>query len=342
MPVSVVTGGFFGDEGKGKIVAYLALKDNCYIAAKAGSGPQSGHTAATGKYTQLLPSAFVNENTRLLIASGTAVDPKIILKEIGKYGTEDRTGIDGACTIIEPKHIEEEQELMERIGSVGVGTGHARKDRILRKAKLAKDEPSLKHYITDVSEEIYNAIENNKNVIIEGTQGLSLGLFEVDFYPHVTSQNTIASQFASDAYIAPNDIDEIFTVFKAYVSRVGHGVGQKPLKTLWAPEEEKKYGIVERGTVSKRRRKLGHFDDKMAIRAVRKNGTTQGAITCIDRLFPGNKGVTEFDKLTYDAQEFIKEKDQLLKENGRHFRGITLISTGRNPMDIIDARGISY
>jgi adenylosuccinate synthase len=338
MPLSVVTGGFFGDEGKGKIVAYLALKDNCYIAAKAGSGPQSGHTAATGKYTQLLPSAFVNENTRLLLGSGTAIDPNIILNEIKKYRTEDRTGIDGACTIIEPKHIEMEQELKGRIGSVGVGTGFARVDRILRKAKLAKDEPSLEPYITNVSEEIYNAIENKRNVILEGTQGLGLGLFEVEYYPHVTSQNTIASQIASDAYIAPNDIDEIITVFKAYVSRVGHGIGQKPLRTLWTPEEEKKFGIEERGTVSKRKRKLGHFDDVMAVKAIRKNGTTQGALTCIDRLFPENKGVTEFDNLSYDAQQFIEEKNKLLKLSGRHFKGISLISTGPEPKDIIDLR----
>ena len=82
MPVNIVTGAFFGDEGKGKVVGYLALKDNYDIGVKAGSGPQSGHTAAEGKYTQLLPSAFLNKDTRLLIASGTAVDPKIILKRL--------------------------------------------------------------------------------------------------------------------------------------------------------------------------------------------------------------------------------------------------------------------
>ena len=342
MPVDIVVDGFFGDCGKGKVVAYLALKDNYDITVKAGSGPQSGHTAARGKYVQLLPSGFVSENTRLLIGRGTAVNPKIILKEIEKYGTENRTGIDRACTIIEPKHIEQEQELVKRVGSVGVGTGFARVDRILRKAKLAKDVPSLKPYITNVAEEIDKAIENRKKVLLEGTQGYGLGLYNADFYPNVTSQDTTAIQFASDAGVGPKDVGEIYIVFKAFVSRVGQGKGQKPLRTAWTEEEEEKYGIEERGTVSGRKRKLGHFDDEMALEAIKRNTATQGVITNIDRLFKGNDGVTDFDKLTYDAKEFIKAKNSLLKGKSRHFRGITLYSTGPDPEDIIDARGISF
>ena len=44
MPCMVTVGGFFGDEGKGKIVAYLAKKDNLSIAARGGVGPNAGHT----------------------------------------------------------------------------------------------------------------------------------------------------------------------------------------------------------------------------------------------------------------------------------------------------------
>jgi adenylosuccinate synthase len=339
MPVDIVTGGFFGDEGKGKIVAYLTIEDKYDIAVKAGSGPQSGHTAAKGKYVQLLPSGFMNENTRLLIGRGTVVNPEIILKEIEKYGTENRTGIDRSCTVIEPIHIEREQELKGRIGSVGVGTGFARVDRILRKAKLAKDIPSLKPYITNVAEEIDKAIQRGKKVILEGTQGLGLSLFDADYYPYVTSQDTTASQIASDAGVAPKDVGEIYTIFKAFVSRVGEGKGQEALRTLWTPEQQKEYGIEERGTVSGRPRKLGNFDDEMAIKAIIRNSATQGAITNIDRLFKGNDGVTEFSDLTPEAQEFINEKRSLLRNKSKYFRGITLISTGPNPEDIIDIFG---
>jgi adenylosuccinate synthase len=340
MPADIVTGGFFGDEGKGKIVAYLAINDNYDIGVKAGSGPQSGHTAAKGKFVRLLPSAFLNENTRLLVGRGTAVNPDIILEEIQKYGTENRTGIDRACTIIEPIHIKkEEEELVKRVGSVGVGTGFARVDRVLRKAKLAKDIPSLKPYITDVSEEIRNAIGKGKKVIIEGTQGLGLSLFDADYYPYVTSQDTTASQIASDAGIGPKDVGEIYTIFKAYMSRVGQGEGQEPLKTQWTEDEEKKHGIEERGTVSGRKRKLGNFDDDMAIKA---NTATQGAITNVDRLFEGNYAVKNFDRLTQEAQDFLRQKNSLLKSKSTHFSGINLISTGPDPQEMVDTRGIYY
>ncbi len=342
MPVDIVTDGFFGDCGKGKTVGYLALKDNYDIVVKAGSGPQSGHTATTGKFTQLLPSGFVNQYTRLLIGRGTVVDPNIILKEIEKYGTENRTGIDLTCTIIEPKHIQQEKELVTRVGSVGVGTGYARRDRILRKAKIAKDIASLKPYITNVAEEIDAALDENKMVLLEGVQGYGLSLFHPEFYPNVTSQDTTATQFASDAGVGCKDVGEIYLVLKAFVSRVGEGKGQKALRTLWTPEEKAEYGIVERGTVSGRERKLGHFDDLMAIEAARRNNATQGVITNIDRLFKGNDGVRYFDELTEEAQEFIRDKDTLLKENSRHFRGITLISTGTDAQDMIDTRGISF
>ena len=44
MPCNVVVGGFFGDEGKGKLIAYLALKDKPAIVARGGVGPNAGHT----------------------------------------------------------------------------------------------------------------------------------------------------------------------------------------------------------------------------------------------------------------------------------------------------------
>ena len=44
MPSTVIVGGFYGDEGKGKIISYLAMKDNPVIAVRGGAGPNAGHT----------------------------------------------------------------------------------------------------------------------------------------------------------------------------------------------------------------------------------------------------------------------------------------------------------
>ena len=49
MTVTVVIGGFFGDEGKGKIISYLALKDKPTIVVRGGAGPNAGHTIKAGE-----------------------------------------------------------------------------------------------------------------------------------------------------------------------------------------------------------------------------------------------------------------------------------------------------
>ncbi len=61
MPSTVVVGGFFGDEGKGKIISYLALKDNPSIVVRGGAGPNAGHTVQDGDRIykiRMLPSGL--------------------------------------------------------------------------------------------------------------------------------------------------------------------------------------------------------------------------------------------------------------------------------------------
>ena len=56
MPCNIVVGGFFGDEGKGKIIAYMVKKDNVNLAARGGVGPNAGHTFnLNGQTFKVLP-----------------------------------------------------------------------------------------------------------------------------------------------------------------------------------------------------------------------------------------------------------------------------------------------
>ncbi|MGE5660649.1 MAG: adenylosuccinate synthetase, partial [Ignavibacteriales bacterium] len=82
MPCTVIVGGFFGDEGKGKIVAYLARKDKADMAVRGGVGPNAGHTVMFhGKEhkTRMLPSALVSNQTRLLIGPGVLINKNVLL-----------------------------------------------------------------------------------------------------------------------------------------------------------------------------------------------------------------------------------------------------------------------
>ena len=85
MPVTIVVGGFWGDEGKGKIVAHLAYTDKPTIIARGGVGPNAGHTVEINgkKYgVRMIPSGFVCKDAKLLIGAGVLVDPRVFLREI--------------------------------------------------------------------------------------------------------------------------------------------------------------------------------------------------------------------------------------------------------------------
>src|SRR3989442_13735448 len=67
LPCTVIVGGFFGDEGKGKIAAYLAMKDKPDICVRGGNGAEAGHTVIYdgGRDSlTLIPSGFLKPPTR--------------------------------------------------------------------------------------------------------------------------------------------------------------------------------------------------------------------------------------------------------------------------------------
>ena len=85
MPSTVVIGGFFGDEGKGKIISYLALHDKPTIVVRGGAGPNAGHTIKDDDKTykvRMLPSGFLNKEAKVMIGPGVVVNPELSLIHI--------------------------------------------------------------------------------------------------------------------------------------------------------------------------------------------------------------------------------------------------------------------
>ena len=332
MPSTVIVGGFYGDEGKGKIISYLAMKDNPVIAVRGGAGPNAGHTIEHGnkKYkVRMLPSAFLNKNTRLLIGPGVVVSPEILLKEIEEFGVSDRSFVDFQCGIIEESHkaADSQGRLKESIGSTGSGTGPANADRAMRTLKLAKDIDSLALYLEDVPNAINYALQQNENVLVEGTQGTFLSLWH-GTYPYVTSKDVTASGICSDIGLGPKNVTDVMVVFKAYVTRVGTG----PLKNELSPEQTTTKGWQEIGTVTGRQRRAAEFDFELAKRAIMLNSATQIAITKLDVIFPECVHMQSFLDLSSPAKYFIKSIEDQLKVP------VTLIGTGPDVNDIIDQR----
>lgn len=281
----------------------------------------------------MVPTGFPYREAKLCIGAGVLVDPDVLLKEIEmlkEFNVKERLTVDYRCGIIEERHKIEDREdkhLSEEIGTTGTGCGPANRDRVLRILKQAKDIDELKDYLGDVSEIVNDALDEGKDVLIEGTQGTFLSLY-YGTYPYVTSKDTTASSFAADIGIGPTKVDEVIVVFKSFPTRVGAG----PFPTEMSLEEAEKLGIVEYGTVTGRRRRVGYFDFDLARKACRLNGATQIALTGLDKYDKSCYGVREFEKLSDKAKEFIEKIEDITKVP------VTLISTGPEMKQIIDLR----
>ena len=332
MTSTVVVGGFFGDEGKGKIISYLAIKDNPKIIVRGGAGPNAGHTIRDGDKiykVRMLPSGFLNKNSKVMIGPGVVVNPDVLNKEIQDFDVVGRAFIDRHCGIIEETHLvrDSKGELKEKIGSTGSGTGPANADRAMRVLNLAKDFDSLSSLTVDVPLEVNSAISANEHVLIEGTQGTFLSLWH-GTYPFVTSKDVTASGICADVGIGPTKVDEVIVVFKSYVTRVGTG----PLDKELSVEDAEKKGWSEFGTVTGRQRRAADFDFDLARRAIMLNGATQISITKLDVLFTDCAGKTSFDELSDDAKAFIENVEAELNIP------VTIIGTGPEVNDVVDRR----
>ncbi|MEM4311546.1 MAG: adenylosuccinate synthetase [Nitrososphaerales archaeon] len=332
MVVKVIVGGFFGDEGKGKVIAYLALKDDVKAAVRGGVGPNAGHTVIYngGKWVlRMLPSAVVNPKTKLFVGAGVLVDPKVFLNEVKEYKGNKRCFLDYNCSIIEEKHIIEDrgEHFKEKIGTTGTGTGPANSDRVLRRAKLAKDLKELKNYLADVSYEVNEIADKGESLIVEGTQGTFLSLYH-GTYPYVTSKDVCASAICSDVGLGPKKVDEVIVVFKSFVTRVGSGPLEKELKA----EEIERMGLKEFGAVTGRLRRVAPFNFDLAKRAVMLNSATYIALTKLDVLFPKARGIRDYYKLPLEAKSFVEEIEKRLNVP------VKLIGTGPDVFDMIDRR----
>ncbi|MFN7991149.1 MAG: adenylosuccinate synthetase [Candidatus Micrarchaeia archaeon] len=325
----IIVGGQYGDEGKGKILSYLAIKDKPKIIARGGVGPNAGHSVQYKGKTyplRMVPCGFVYEKARLLIGAGVFVDPDVLLRELDLIGGHERFGIDFRAGLITKEHIERDSasENSRRIGTTKTGCGPAVSDRVNRIGKTVSDAPELKRYLTDVAKEV----NMSDSVLIEGTQAFMLSNV-YGTYPYVTSKDVSASTIAADVGLGPTRIDQVIMVIKAYTTRVGSG----PLPGEISIEDAKGKGMQEYGTVSGRPRRTSldlHFEDLRNAAMI--NGATQIAITKIDVRFPGNEKVRDYPKLSMEARAFIEDAEKRIGVP------VTLIGTGPDATDIIDRR----
>ncbi len=175
MKVDVILGLQWGDEGKGKIVDYLAPRYD--MVARFQGGPNAGHTLEFDGIKQVLhqiPSGIFRDNIKNLIGNGVVLDPVVLKEEVEsllqfKIDAKKNLFISKKAQLILPTHrlldaADEKAKGVDKIGSTLRGIGPAYKDKVSRSGLrvgdiLEKDFLSRFEKITSKHEETLQRFE---------------------------------------------------------------------------------------------------------------------------------------------------------------------------------------
>jgi adenylosuccinate synthase len=342
MSVTIVVGGQYGSEGKGKVVALLAKESNSPWLVRCG-GPNSGHTVTIdGKpvIMRQVPSCSEPDKATFCVAAGCVVDEELLLHELDLLKIpRERIIVDPRSVLVTEEDRKAEADSLVRIGSTCSGTGAALLRRMSR-AKgvlLAKDSAAIKARcrVETVATLLYSRIEDGGDIIVEGTQGFALSLLHGPDYPYVTSRDTTAAGFAMEIGLSPRHIDKIVMVIRTFPIRVGGTSGPFANEFSWehikaisgAPDV-----LPEYTSVTKRLRRVARFDLDLVKLACKYNYPTSLAVMGLDRLDYANTGVTDINTLTPVAQKFLNDLEQATGVP------VDFAGTGFGTFDVVQAR----
>lgn len=308
MPVSIVVGGQFGSEGKGKVSLELVrMATERRIAVVRVGGPNSGHTAydRSGRKFALrqLPAGAVDRDVDIVFPAGSYIDVDVLLREIEELDyPRDRIFISPNANVITPeqKAWEAEAGLVSGIGSTGSGVGAAIMAQVAREASnfpLHRHDAAhcgpLEPYWRDTTALMRGWLNAGARIVIEGTQGFGLSLYDGGFWPKATSRATTAAAALAETGLSPMDVDNVVLVIRSYPIRVAGNSGPLPDETSWeaiSASIDTQADLREFTTVTKKLRRVGHFDDSVVKAAIACNNPTVIVLNHLDYVGSGRIG----------------------------------------------------
>lgn len=251
----------YGSTGKGLIAGYLA-EQNGYDTVINANMPNAGHTFINSEgrkwIHKVIPNGIVSPNIkRVMIGPGSVFSPKQLHTE----WTESEDILKNVQLLIHPnavplrkEHIYLDQDVCNRIGGTGQGSGAALQAKINRTAHIAKDYLFWCSKYVVTHEEWNQALIDSNKILAEGAQGFSLGISE-RFYPYCTSRDCTPARFLADMGIPVQMLNEVIGVMRTYPIRSGGNTGpcypdQKEL--TW----DELNLIPELATVTKKERRI--------------------------------------------------------------------------------------
>lgn len=349
--LQVVVGGQFGSEAKGHIAGWLAAQETVPLCIRV-AGPNAGHSVVNPlsgvkhALRQIPAGAVTNANATLAIAAGSEIDLTVLADEILRLEADgvkirERLTVDPQATVLLPRHqtAEARADLITAVGSTGKGVGAARADRIMRTAGICAELPETIGQFGKMASvanlarlSVYSAVQ------VEGTQGYGLGL-HAGHYPQCTSSDCTALDFLAMAQVNPwhfpKQALQIWVVFRPYPIRVAGNSGPLECETTWEA-----LGLEpEYTTVTKKMRRVGLWDGRLATEAIAANGgygvmphnPVKAALTMADQIDPSLAGVTDPETVWFNAkyQEFA---GQMLADCGR--RPLLVTTSDRTCVDM--------
>lgn len=276
MPITIIFGGQFGSEGKGKVAHYFAKKEKADYCIRVG-GPNSGHTVYRNEEKiifRVLPTGIIEDHVTAVLPAGSYIRLSILKEEMKMAGvSQDRVLIDDNAVIITDDLVaaERRSDLRQSIGSTESGTGAAVIARIERKGVrlLAKEYPELN--TCDTKKILRNACNAGKRIIAEGTQGFGLSLLHAKDYPYVTSRDTSAAAILSECGLSPFDVENIVMVIRSFPIRVSGESGALPNEINWdilRKELGRAEEMTEYTSCTNRIRRVARFDADVVVRSI--------------------------------------------------------------------------
>lgn len=142
----------------------------------------------------------------------------------------------------------------------------------------------IKPYVCDTSTLLYNALKDEKEILVEGQLG-ALRDPDHGIYPYPTSSSTLAGFASVGAGIPPHAITQVVAVTKAYSSCVGAGPFVSEIFDREAEDLRERGGDAgEYGATTGRPRRMGWFDAVATRYGCRMQGATAVALTVLDVL----------------------------------------------------------
>jgi len=317
-----VVGLQFGDEGKGKIVDYLA--EDFDIIARYSGGSNAGHSVLhNGKKFKLhlIPSGVLRGKIGVL-GNGMAIDFSVLdgeFESLREEGIEPRIKISSRAHVVTSFHkfMDEKEDEIIGIGTTrrGIGPTYETKvkrvgirvgdvfdeDILLKRLKLVTklwgiyDEKEVEREARTIREQV----RKFKSFIVDTEiwlneairagknvlfEGSQAALLDVDFgtYPFVTSSNTISGGMLTGLGVPPKSIDKIVGVMKPYITRVG--AGPFPTEIFGEMAKELRDKGKEYGATTGRPRRIGWLDLPLLRYAVLVSGVEEIALTKVDIL----------------------------------------------------------